>query len=522
MPQALYRKWRPRQWESVIGQDHIIQTLRNAVSSDKVVHAYLFSGPRGTGKTTTARLLAKAVNCLDPDLSIRPCNQCDHCQALNEGRFLDLIEIDAASNTSVDDVRDLREKINFSPNLGRYKVYVIDEVHMLSNAAFNALLKTLEEPPGHAIFILATTEAHKIPATVLSRCQRHEFRRIKVSDIVTNLSQLAENENLDVPEEVLELIARQSTGSLRDAISLLDQLSSTGEMVDLALAQTVLGTATSQAVMEVITALLACAPPAGLEQIHRALDAGSDVRELARQIVSYLRRLLLIQMGAADPGGETPEVEEIMKEQAGQITTPDLISVIRIFNKVAVDTRSKWHPGLPLEIAFLEACEILGEESTVPEKANPSPSPAPKPKKSSSRTVTPQPKAEPRKSVKDPAPASDDRIASKINQNWPQVLTMVRKELPNLYGLLNSCQSRHSTGSVLVLGFASDILKNQMAKRENTEIVERVVSDLVGTQIEVRSAITTAKNTDIPSEVDDDGMVASALRDMGGEIVDIQ
>ncbi|MBK5108999.1 MAG: DNA polymerase III subunit gamma/tau, partial [Anaerolineales bacterium] len=194
MPRALYSKWRPRQWDSVIGQDHIIQTLRNAVSSDRVVHAYLFSGPRGTGKTTTARLLAKAVNCLDPDLSTRPCNQCDHCQALNEGRFLDLIEIDAASNTSVDDVRDLREKINFSPNLGRYKVYVIDEVHMLSNAAFNALLKTLEEPPGHAIFILATTEAQKIPATVLSRCQRHEFRRIKVADIVTNLRTMAENE----------------------------------------------------------------------------------------------------------------------------------------------------------------------------------------------------------------------------------------------------------------------------------------------------------------------------------------
>ncbi len=158
MTQAFYRKWRPRRWEAVIGQEHVVQTLRNAVSSGHIAHAYLFAGPRGTGKTTAARLLAKAVNCLDPDLSVRPCDQCDHCQAVNAGRFLDLIEIDAASNTSVDDVRNLRDKINFSPNQGQYKVYVVDEVHMLSTAAFNALLKTLEEPPSHAIFILATTE----------------------------------------------------------------------------------------------------------------------------------------------------------------------------------------------------------------------------------------------------------------------------------------------------------------------------------------------------------------------------
>ena len=520
MPQALYSKWRPQEWDSVIGQDHVIQTLRNAVSHDRVVHAYLFSGPRGTGKTTTARLLAKAVNCLDPDLSVRPCNQCDHCRALNQGRFLDLIEIDAASNTSVDDVRDLREKINFSPNLGRYKVYVIDEVHMLSNAAFNALLKTLEEPPEHAIFVLATTEAQKIPATVLSRCQRHEFRRIKNSDIVARLREMAESEKLQVPDDVLELVARQSTGSLRDAISLLDQLASTGETIDLALTQTVLGTATSQAVMDLIAALLACDPPTGLDQIHRALDAGSDVREFARQIVTYLRRVLLIQMGTEDPGGETPEIEMIMKQQAGQITTPDLIGVIRIFNSVAADTRSKWHPGLPLEIAFLEACEKLGEESPVPGKSNPHPERAPK--KSPPRKEITQPIAEQDPPEGKPAPADDDRIATKINRIWPQVLISVRKEQPNLYGLLNSCQSRHSTGSVLILGFASDILKNQMAKRENTEFVQRVVSAIVGTPIEVRSTITSAKNTDIPSEVDDDGMVASALRDMGGEIVDIQ
>ena len=181
--QALYRKWRPRTFDEVVGQEHVVRTLRNALISERIHHAYLFAGPRGTGKKTTARLLAKAVNCLAPEEQ-RPCNGCAICQAINEGRLLDLIEIDAASNTGVDDVRDLRERVSFQPNEARYKVYVIDEVHMLSNAAFNALLKTLEEPPAHAIFVLATTEPHKILPTVLSRCQRFDFHRIPISEIV--------------------------------------------------------------------------------------------------------------------------------------------------------------------------------------------------------------------------------------------------------------------------------------------------------------------------------------------------
>ena len=190
MSQALYRKWRPGRWDEIIGQQHIVQTIHNAVSAGREGHAYLFAGPRGTGKTSLARILAKAVNCKNEDIGNRPCDECDHCRSVSAGTFLDLIEIDAASNTSVEDVRNLRDKINFSPNQGRYKVYIIDEVHMLSTAAFNALLKTLEEPPPHAIFILATTEVHKIPLTVLSRCQRHEFRRIPVNDIVGLLKKI--------------------------------------------------------------------------------------------------------------------------------------------------------------------------------------------------------------------------------------------------------------------------------------------------------------------------------------------
>ena len=205
-------------------------------------------------------------------LAKRPCNECDHCKAVNENRFLDLIEIDAASNTSVDDVRDLRDKINFSPSQGKYKIYIIDEVHMLSTAAFNALLKTLEEPPPHAIFVLATTEIHKIPATVLSRCQRHEFRRVPVDEIIALLKQIAKQEKIKVDEDALTVIARQATGSVRDAISLLDQLSSTGSKIDLALTQTVLGTAASQTVLDLVASIQDQQPAPAMDAIHRALD----------------------------------------------------------------------------------------------------------------------------------------------------------------------------------------------------------------------------------------------------------
>ena len=357
MSQALYRKWRPHQWDEVVSQEHVIQTLRNAVRTGHTGHAYLLAGPRGTGKTTTARLLAKALNCLAEDPGTRPCDQCEHCQSISAGRFLDLIEIDAASNTSVDDIRSLRDKINFLPTQGRYKVYIIDEVHMLSTAAFNALLKTLEEPPPHAIFILATTEVHKIPATVLSRCQRHEFRRIPVGEIARYLRAKADTEGLAVDDDALTLIARQATGAMRDAISLLDQLSSTGNRVTLAEAQVVLGTATSAMVVELIEAVLTRDAASGLQLVQTALDAGTDARQFARQVVDYLRNLLLVRMGNGDAIDATAETRAQLARHAQGFDTPQLLEAIRLFNNAAVDTRSSWHPGLGLELALAECME---------------------------------------------------------------------------------------------------------------------------------------------------------------------
>ncbi len=510
------------QWEQVIGQEHVVQTLRNAVTADRVAHAYLFSGPRGTGKTSTARILAKAVNCLDKDLSQRPCNRCAHCKAVNEGRFLDLIEIDAASNTSVDDVRDLRDRINFSPNQGRYKVYIIDEVHMLSTAAFNALLKTLEEPPQHAIFILATTEVHKIPATVLSRCQRHEFRRIAVKEIVDNLKILADEEKIPADTDALSLVARQATGSMRDAISLLDQLSSAGDKITLQLAQEVLGTATSQAVVQVIDGILKRDALAGLEAIHRSLDAGSDPRQFARQIVDYLRSLLLVAMGNAAQVDATPEVRNQMARHAQGLPPPELLRIIQAFNQAASETRSSWQPALPLEIAFVEA---ITPPSSTQEGSSLPPMPD-APATASGPAVTkpaapsrPQPE---KRSAPGEVSPEDARTNQVLDKSWNLVLAQLKAQNPSLGGLVNSVKSRSLKGSTLTLGLNGEALKARLEDPANMDVLQKILSQVMGKDIYVQVVLTSGTKNKPPDEVDNDGMVASALRDLGGEIVDIQ
>ena len=536
MAQALYRKWRPQSWDEVVDQEHIVQTLRNAVRGERVGHAYLFAGPRGTGKTTTARLLAKAVNCLAPSPADRPCNRCDHCRAVTEGRFLDLIEIDAASNTSVDDVRDLRDKINFAPNKGRYKVYIVDEVHMLSTAAFNALLKTLEEPPPHAIFILATTEVHKIPATVLSRCQRHEFRRLPVASIVGFLASKLEGEGLKVEAGVLELVARQATGSLRDAISLLDQLGSTEGEVTLSLAETVLGTATGEAVQEVVEALIRRDPASGLTLINRALDGGADPRQFARQVVDYLRGLLLVRMGNAQLLEVAPEARVEMARQAEAVDVPELLTAIRAFNRAAVEGRPGWQPGLPLELAFLEACQPAAEDAKPSDDPHPQTAPAApaatRTEPPSRRSGNPGPVAavreENRMSRHRPAgEASAGTVTFQlVIDHWKEILAAARRRDPRTQALLNSCRPMGLETGVLVLGFASDLLREKMEKGHSLSLAREALEEVLGIPIEVRSALTSGQAAALgdasPETVQDDGMVATALRDLGGQVVDVK
>ena len=471
---------------------------------------------------------------MNPDPAKRPDNECEHCKAVNENRFLDLFEIDAASNTSVDDVRDLRDKINFSPSQGKYKIYIIDEVHMLSTAAFNALLKTLEEPPPHAIFVLATTEIHKIPATVLSRCQRHEFRRVPVDEIVKQLKMIIKAEKLQADDDALIQIARQSAGGMRDAISLLDQLSSTGDKITLALAQTVLGTATSQTVLNIISSVMDHDPAQGLETIHKALDAGADPRSLARQIVEYLRGLMLIQMGNTNQVEATADVKKQMQSHARLFSTSDVLHMMKAFNNAATDLRGGWQPSLSLELALAEVLDAPNEPA-------PRPSSAP----SSTATVRAQPQAAPvlqtetvhkpeqadeasqeetdptlyqEAEVSQPVEASTVS-AGDIIKAWKHLSGSLPKAQANLSALLNSVKMIDMQGRTLILGLASDVLVSKIDKPDQIEAIQKLIRDEFGVNVNVRCVVTTAKGK-IPPNVPQDGMVAAAIQH-GGEIVDM-
>jgi DNA polymerase-3 subunit gamma/tau len=525
MTQAFYRKWRPQKWDEVLGQAHVTDTLQNALVGERVGHAYLFAGPRGTGKTTVARLLAKAVNCQAEDVSTRPCDECEYCKAVNETRFLDLIEIDAASNNGVDDVRDLRDKINFSPSQGQFKIYIIDEVHMLSTPAFNALLKTLEEPPPHAIFILATTEIHKIPATVLSRCQRHEFRRVPIESIIKQLDIIAEGENLTVDADVMQLIARQSNGGMRDAISLLDQLSSTGEKISLDLAQNVLGTATNETVIELIDGIRDDDPGAGLQAIHRSLDAGSDPRQLARQIVDYLRAIMLFQMGNEAQVDATQNTKTRMSVHAVDFTPSAVLKMMRAFNGAAVDQRGGWQPSLGLELALADVLEINGDAELAPVSKQ-----GTTPKQESvawaevKRTQVPEPasvkKTESSPEVTSKAVSPPAISRGELVDAWGKIRSRVKNVSPNLEALLNSCKSLDVRGDTLMLGLASEVLVEKIEKPEQIEIAQKAISDTLGVILKIKCVVTNAKG-EVPSGVDQNGLVAAAIQ-AGGEVVDIQ
>src|SRR5437016_14291957 len=285
--QSLYRKWRSQTFGDLIGQEPIIRTLKNALSNGNLAHAYLFTGPRGTGKTSTARLLAKTINCANPKDG-EPCNECQQCREITAGNSFNVIEIDAASNRGIDSIRDLREKVMMPPSTGKYKVYVLDEAHMLTTEAFNALLKTLEEPPDYAIFVMATTDVHKMLPTVLSRCQRFDFKRITTRQIVDHLNFVAEQEHVKLEHSAAELIARPAAGGMRDALSLLDQaIAYAGNEISLAQVQAMLGVADPRAVHRLITAVGSLDSVAVLHFIHELSEAGTDLRQLNLQVGEY-------------------------------------------------------------------------------------------------------------------------------------------------------------------------------------------------------------------------------------------
>jgi DNA polymerase-3 subunit gamma/tau len=497
--QVFYRKWRPQTLTEVVGQEQVTQTLGNALSTGRVSHAYLFYGPRGTGKTSTGRILAKAVNCTGRGKN-KPCNRCEMCRAITEGRALDVIEIDAASNRGIDEIRDLRERVNYAPSQARHKVYIVDEVHMLTKEAANALLKTLEEPPPYVIFILATTEIHKVPATILSRCQRFDFRRISQADVVSKLEHICSSEGIKIEPEGLRIIARSATGSLRDAENLLEQLTTYyGTEIELRQIQEILGITGDQRAKEVVRHIVNNDAAAGVSTINSANSDGLDLRQFNRELVEYLRQLLLVKTGSEEAVDLTAEDIAELKELASRTSLAQISRAIRLFSQL--EFSFDHYSTLPLELALVDCTQPVEEKVTpAPQKTQqvqyePSPpvkevSP-PKPK-----AVKPAPVAKPASPPPKPAPKAEPTTPpagneiERLKQSWRQVIEQAPdnvKRTPAI-AILRSAGVKPVAieGDTVVLAFRYPIHKEKMESMENQQVAQKIISKFLGRPCRVR------------------------------------
>jgi len=570
--EVLYRKWRPQTLADVVGQEHVTHTLLNALKSDKVAHAYLFCGPRGTGKTSTGRILAKALNCSQGGAG-EPCNACILCKEITGGHAMDVMEIDAASNRGIDEIRELRERVRFAPGTAKCKFYIIDEVHMLTEPAANALLKTLEEPPPHVRFVLATTEPHKVPVTILSRCQRFDFRRISQDATMKRLQVIDKGEGIKIDDASLKLIARSATGSLRDAINLLEQLTAYyGNDISLPQVQAMLGITGDVRARELVKHIVNNDIPAGLRTINGVTQDGVDLRQFARELVEYLRELLLVKAGAAEAVDVPKDAIAELKQLAEKSSMAQLSQAVRRFREVEMGFDG--FSPLPLELALVE-CAMPSDRSalleklekatgpagakpataTVPTAAKPAAAKKSETAQEPTATAPATPKrtakvakeekakepvatvpATPEKAAKvaadekpesaapptpaEPAAAAADMSLEDIRCRWKEVVDATKGmgSRGNLDALLRSaCEPVEVTGDTLVLGFYWDFHKEKIEDPKYRTMVEAKVAEIFGKPYKIRCRMTQSKPPHKPKEKGH--MVDKALQ-MGATLIE--
>jgi DNA polymerase-3 subunit gamma/tau len=523
--EVLYRKWRPQSFAEVAGQEPVTRTLQNSVASGRLAHAYLLCGPRGTGKTSLGRLLAKAANCASPAEG-EPCNQCQSCLAFIEGRAVDFIEQDAASHNSVDDIRQLRENVILTPMSGGRKVYLLDEVHMLSNAAENALLKTLEEPPPHIIFVLATTDPHKVSATIISRCQRFDLRRIPAAAVIQRLAQVCAAEGLSLDEASLEEIARASTGSLRDAINALEQVVTYyGKTPSLEQVQEALGLRVDERSGELARLALAGDLPGGLRLLAAVRDDGVDMRQFAKQVTGYLRGLLMAKSGVMEAIDLPGEMADEVKREAAGLDRDEIVRALRTFGRADFrDDPSAWGGSLPIELALIDL--TTGQRG-------PSAAPAPQPKasakpKSQSRApaaemdnaaTAPTPASlEPEPPPEEPAPREapmrDGNAGTDLLEQVRQACKATDKQLSAL--LNGSCEVQSAEGDRVVLAFYHTFHLERVENGPFAHRLQELFSEALGRPVKVAFEHGPRQRTQAPSK---GGHLVQAAKELGAKPV---